>query len=349
MSEIPEIGKISAEIFRELIFPHLGAEDEKILVGPRHGVDVGIVEIGGKAVSFTTDPVFIVPEYGWERAAWFAIHILVSDSVTCGLKPRHLAIDLNLPMEMTKEQLEIMWQTMHRECEKMGISVICGHTARYDNCHYPMVGGATVIGIGDKDKYVTPALARAGDKIIITKGPAIEAVGIFAAMFPALIEKQFGADLARQAEQVFYKMSVVEDAMTAVSVGVREDGVTAMHDATECGVWGGLYELAEAAGLGVRVEQELIVVEDCVPPICQYFGIDPYASISEGTLIIICRRHKAQQVVKALSLKGIKSSIVGELTEPEKGMVLVKGGKEGKLEHPIVDPFWKAFYNALKK
>ncbi len=134
-----------------------------------------------------------------------------------------------------------------------------------------------------------------------------------------------------------------------MSVGVREDGVTAMHDATECGVWGGLYELAEAAGLGVRVEQESIVVEDCVPPICQYFDIDPYASISEGTLIIICRRHKAQQVVKALSLKGIKSSIVGELTEPEKGMVLVKGGKEGKLEHPIVDPFWKAFYNALEK
>lgn len=349
MSEIPEIGKISAEIFRELIFPRLGAKNEKILVGPQHGVDVGIVEIGGKAVSFTSDPVFIVPEYGWERAAWFAIHILVSDSVTCGLKPCLLSIDLNLPMEMTKEQLGIMWQTMHRECEKLGIAVICGHTARYDNCHYPMVGGATVIGIGEKDEYVTPSLARAGDKIIITKGPAIEAVGIFAAMFPALIAKQFGADFARRAEQIFYKMSVVEDAMTAVSVGIREDGVTAMHDATECGVWGGLYELAEAAGLGVRVEQERIVVEDCVPEICRYFDIDPYASISEGTLIIICRQHKARQVVKALSLKGIKSSVVGELTEPEKGMVLVKGGEEEKLVHPIVDPFWKAFYGALQK
>ncbi len=349
VNQIPEIGKISPAIFNELIFPRLGAKSEKVLVGPQHGVDVGIVEIGDKAVSFTTDPVFIVPEYGWERAAWFAIHILVSDAVTCGLKPDFLSIDLNLPMEMTKEQLEIMWDTMHRECERLGISVICGHTARYENCHYPMVGGATVVGVGEKDEYVTPKMARARDKIIITKGPAIEATGIFATMFPQLIEKEFGHDFSQKAQQIFYQMSVVEDAVTAVGVGVRENGVTAMHDATECGVWGGLYELAQAAGLGVRVEKERIIVEDCIKEICSYFGIDPYASISEGTLIIACREHKIDQVVKELSQKGIKSSVVGELIEPDKGMVLVEGGKEKRLEHPIVDPFWKAFYGALER
>lgn len=349
MSEIPEIGKISPEIFNELIFPRLGSKNDKILVGPQNGVDVGIIEIGNKAVSFTCDPVFIVPEYGWERAAWFAIHILASDAVTCGLKPRYLSIDLNLPMEMTKEQLEIMWDTMHRECERLGISVICGHTARYENCHYPMVGGATVIGVGSKDEYVTPIMARTGDKIIITKGPAIEATGIFATMFPQLIEKEFGHDFSQRAQQIFYKMTVVEDAMTAVSVGIRENGVTAMHDATECGIWGGLYELAQAAGLGVRVDKKQIMVEGCVEEICGYFGIDPYASISEGTLIIACRGHKAHEVVEALSQKDIKSSIVGELTEAGNGMVLVEGGEEKRLEHPIVDPFWKAFYGALEK
>lgn len=347
--DIPEIGKISPAIFKELIFPRLGAKSDKILVGPQHGVDVGIAEIGGKAVSFTCDPVFIVPEYGWERAAWFAIHIIASDSVTCGLKPKFLSIDLNLPMEMTKEQLKIVWETMHRECKKLGISVITGHTARYENCHYPMVGGATLTGIGELDEYVTPRFAKAGDKIIITKGPAIEATGIFATMFPKLIEKEFGREFAQKAEKIFYKMSVVEDALTAVSVGIRENGVTAMHDATECGIWGALYEVAQAAGLGVRVEKEKIVIEDCIPEICRYFNIDPYASISEGTLLITCKEHKANDVVKALSQKGIKSSIVGELTSPEQGMILVANGKEQKLEHPIVDPFWKAFYSALEK
>jgi hydrogenase expression/formation protein HypE len=349
MSEMPEIGKISPEIFKELIFPRLGAASDKILVGPQHGVDVGIVEIGGLAVSFTCDPVFIVPEYGWERAAWFAIHIIASDSVTSGLRPRFLSIDLNLPMEMTKKQLEVVWEVIHRECQKLGIAIITGHTARYENCHYPMVGGATITGIGGLDEYVTPAFCRPGDKIIITKGPAIEASGIFAAMFPKIIEKEFGAAFSRQAEGIFYKMSVVEDALTAVGVGVRENGVTAMHDATECGIWGGLYEVAQAAGLGARVEKEKIIVEECVPEVCRFFGIDPYASISEGTLIIACKARKADEVVAALAGKGIRSSIVGELTAPEKGMVLVEKGVKKNLEHPIVDPFWRAFYDALKK
>jgi len=349
VSKIPEIGKISPQVFNELIFPRLGAKNQKVLVGPQHGVDVGIVEIEDKVAAFTCDPVFIVPEYGWERAAWFAIHIIASDAVTCGLRPQFLSIDLNLPMEMTKEQLEIVWDAMHRECDKLGISVICGHTARYENCYYPMVGGATMVSIGGKDEYVTPKMARAGDRIIITKGPAIEATGIFATMFPRLIEAEFGISFSQRAQQIFYKMSVVEDAMTAVSVGVRENGVTAMHDATECGIWGGLYELAQAAGLGVRVDKDQIVVEDCVTEICSYFGIDPYTSISEGTLIIACREHKAREVVETLGHKRIASSIVGELINPKHGIILVENERERKLKHPIVDPFWKAFYGALEK
>jgi hydrogenase maturation factor len=87
-------------------------------------------------------------------------------------------------------------------------------------------------------------------------------------------------------------------------------------------------------------------VEECVPQICRLFNIDPYAAISEGTLIIACRPHKAEEVVDVLAQKGIPSSIAGELTDAAKGMVLVEGGKEKELVHPIVDPFWRAFYDA---
>jgi len=347
MDKMPDIGKISPEIFNELIYPRLGAKSKSILVGPQHGVDVGIVEIGNMAVSVKTDPVFIVPEYGWEKAAWFAVHILASDSVTCALKPRFLAIDLNLPMAITEEQLGVMWDTIHKECVKLDISIITGHTARYDNCNYPFVGGATIIGVGSKDEYVTPKFAAAGDKIIITKGPAIEATGIFAAALPGLMEKEFGIGFAKKAEGIFYKMSVVEDGITAAAVGIRDNGVTAMHDATECGIWGALYEMGHAAGTGVRVEKEKIVIEEGVPEICSYLDIDPYASISEGTLIITCRPHKADAVVAALAKKGIKSSIAGELIPQNEGMILVENGSEKELKHPIVDPFWKAFYSAL--
>ena len=183
---------------------------------------------------------------------------------------------------------------MHQQCEQMGINIITGHTARYENCHYPMVGGATLTGVGEIDEYVTPRFAKAGDKIIITKGPAIEACGIFATMYPKLLESKFGSDFIKKAEHIFYKMSIVKDATTAITVGVRDNGITSMHDATECGVWGGLYEVAQAAGLGARIEKDKIVVEDCVFEICQFFGIDPYASISEGTLIASCRPNKAR-------------------------------------------------------
>ncbi len=143
-------------------------------------------------------------------------------------------------------------------------------------------------------------------------------------------------------------MSVVDDAMTAIKIGVRDEGVSAMHDATECGIWGGLYEIAQAAEVGIRVEKEKIVVEEYVNDICGFFKIDPYRSISEGTLIITCRENKAEDLVRILNNNNIKASEVGELIDSKFGMLLIENGQEKELEHPRVDPFWKAFYDALK-
>lgn len=347
-NELPEMGKISAEIFDELIFPHLGKRRKTVLVGPKHGVDIGIVDIGGgKVMAMTTDPVFIVPEYGFERAAWFAIHILCSDAVTSALQPTYLSIDLNLPLSMTREQLEIVWKKMDSECKKLGVAVVCGHTARYTGCDYPMVGGATVISVGSKSRYVTPQMAKRGDLIVITKGAAIEATGIFALAFKDRIAEYFGEDFSRRAEDIFYQMSVVEDALTAASVGTRERGVTAMHDATECGVWGGLYEVAKASRVGMRIEKEKIIVLDEVDKICAKFGMDPYSSISEGTLIITCKEKKVDLLLKKLAQKKIPASVVGEVIPESKGIRLVEQGRERPLEHPRVDPFWPAFARAI--
>jgi len=130
-------------------------------------------------------------------------------------------------------------------------------------------------------------------------------------MFPTLLEKQFGKAFSKKAQNIFYKMSIVEDAMTAIKVGVREKGITAMHDATECGIWGGLYEIAQAAGLGVRIEKDKIVVEDCVQEICQYFGIGPYASISEGTMIAPVARKKLRLSSKPWQKKELSRPLSG--------------------------------------
>lgn len=346
--QLPEVGKISPEIFEHIIKPHLGKQRDDVLVGPQHGVDIGIVDIGGgRVMALTTDPFFIVPDYGWERAAWFAVHILASDASTSGLRPTHFTVDLNLPRSITREQLEAMWIATDAACREIGMAIVTGHTARYDGCNYPMVGGATVISIGDKDRYITPAMARSGDAIIVTKGAAIEATGLFGVTFPARIAAAIGAEMAKAAEDLFFQMSVVTDALTAVEVGVRDDGVTAMHDATECGIWGGLYEIAEASGVGMIIDQSAIVVRPEVRAVCDLFGMDPYSSISEGTLLLTCRPHRANTVVDRLRDTGIDATQIGEVTPAGGGIQVVEHGRERPLEHPRVDPFWNAFGAAL--
>lgn len=346
-NNLPEIGKVSADIFNEIILPQLGHKRAEVLVGPQNGVDVGVVDLGHDQVMVTTtDPIFVVPPYGWERSGWFAIHILASDAVTSGLAPTYITLDLNLPRSIQRSEFELLWQVIHRECDRLGMAIITGHTGRYEGCEYPMIGGATVICLGSKQKYVTPAMAQVGDVVIITKGAAIEATGLFAVTFPERIAQHFGQAFASEAEKIFYQMSVVEDALTAVTVGVRAQGVTSMHDATECGIWGGLYEIARAAQVGLVIDQEKIIVQETVAKICDFFQIDPYASISEGTLIITCRPLQANAVVARLADKGIRASIVGEVVEPAQGIHYFAQHQKRELVHPKVDPFWSAFGRA---
>lgn len=349
-AQLPDIGKVSAEILDEIVLPQLGRKRDEVLIKPQHGVDIGIVDLGnGKVMATTTDPIFIVPPYGWERSAWFAVHILASDAVTSGLSPQYITLDLNLPLAINRDQFEIMWNTIHRECDKIGMAVISGHTGRYEGCDYPMVGGATVICIGSKDKYITPTMAQPGDSIIITKGAAVEAAGLFAVTFPQKVAERYGKETADEAEEVFWQMSVVEDALTAVEVGVRDQGVTAMHDATECGVWGGLAEIAQASKVGMVIDKEKIILQDVIKKVCDLFQIDPYSSISEGTLIITCRPHKAKEVITRLNDRGILASLVGEIVEREKGTHYYENGKAHELVHPEVDPFWAAFGKAASE
>ncbi len=341
------LGKITPDLFKEIIYPALGCKSNDVLVGPRNGVDIAITKIGGKVIATTTDPVFVVKEYGFEKAGWFAIHILVSDAVTSGLLPKFLSIDLNLPLEINKEELKLLWNTIHRECASMGIAVISGHTARYTGCNYPMVGGATVIAVGEENEYITPCDAKPGDDIVVTKGAAIEAAGLFAATFPEKVRSAIGEELFKEADKLFFEMSVVKDALLAREIGLREEGVTSMHDATEGGVLGGLYEVAKASGVGMKINIDDIILRPEVKAICEKFGMDPYISISEGSLIITVRPRKTEALVKHLRSNGIDVSVCGKITSGSEIAVEGPGGTM-MLEHPSTDPFWGAFAAAFE-
>jgi len=337
-------GKATAELFEQVILRRLGAKDPDVLVGPRHGVDVGVVRVAdGVAMALTADPVFVVPVYGWERAAWFAVHILASDASTSGLPLRWMSVDLNLPPSISDEDLAALWDAFHRTCEDLGIAVVTGHTARYDGCEWPMVGGATCLAVGADDAFVTPTMARPGDAIVVTKGAAIEATALFAATFPERLTAGVGPEVVRAADALFGSMTVVPEAVIAREFGLRDAGVTAMHDATEGGVIGGLSEVAVAAEVGIRVEHPRIPVRPEVRAVCDHVGIDPYTAISEGTLIATVVPQRADAFVGALAEAGIEAAVVGELLPSDEGRTLVRDGREEPLTHPGLDPFWGAF------
>jgi len=346
--EVSPVGKIPTETFERIIKPHLGRHRSEVIVGPQHGVDVGVVDLGdGQVMAITTDPFFVMPEYGWDRAAWFAVHIVASDAATSGLQPAYCTVDLNLPHSMTRAELEGLWSAVHRACEEIGMAIVTGHTGRYDGCDYPMLGAATVIGVGGKDRYVTPAMAREGDAVILTKGAGIETTALFGITFPQRIASLLGPEVARASADLFYQMSVVRDALTAVEVGVRDRGVTAMHDATERGVWGGLREMAEASRMGMIVDGDAILVRPETREICDLFGVDPYTTSSEGTLLLTCRPYKAAAVIDRLGNAGIDACRVGEITPAGEGIRVAHAGRERELKAPEIDPFWPAYRRAL--
>ncbi len=122
-----------------------------------------------------------------------------------------------------------------------------------------------------------------------------------------------------------------------------------MHDATECGVFGGLFEMASHSNVGLDIYKEDIILPDEVRKTCECFGIDPYVAISEGTLLATAKRARASDVVKALEDGGIPASIVGEAVPAKEGVHVYEAGKRRRLAHPKVDPFWIRFEEYLKK
>jgi len=344
MEKLPELGKIHADFFERVIYPRLGKKDASVIVKPQHGVDFGVIALGSKVIVLSTDPFYIARELGIEKATWFAVHIIASDVAVSGIRPRYLSVDLNLPPEMKEKELEIMWSTVHSECTKLGITVVTGHTARYAGCNYPMVGGATMIGVGTKKELIAPK-CKIGDAIIVSKGPAIETTGLMAAYFPRFLEAKFGKYFVKKAQRVYYQMSTVKDALIAASIG----GVTAMHDATECGVFGGLYEMADHSKVGMDIHLDEMVLQDEVKKTCECFGIDPYKSISEGTLLATAKKSRAKAIVHALKSEGIPASIVGKVVPGRNGIHVFEGDKKRRLEHPKIDPFWGKFEEYLKK
>jgi len=338
---LPQIGKVDRATFDSLILPRLGKADKTVLVGPQHGVDAAVVELpDGNVMVIAEDPTFglpvLMPHFGW-----CIVHICASDVAVLGVKPRYLTICLMLPPGTEDSVLEHIWKEVHQECQKLDIAVVGGHTGIYPGIAYPLNGGCTVIGVGSKEQLTPASNARVGDRVIITKGPAIEAAGILAFQAEEALEKKLGRDTVAKAKDYFLQMSVVKDALTAGPYA------HAMHDATEGGLLNGVYEIAAASGTGVTLFEDKIITPGEIEAVCQHFDIDPLISISEGTLVITAPPQKTPGLLQDLKQNGINAWDIGEIT-PKDRVFIRRNGKKEELKPVMVDPFWAAYFSTLE-
>jgi hydrogenase maturation factor len=342
-----KIGKIDPVAFRSLVEGRFGRRDRSVLVPPQAGVDAGVVDLGGgRVLVVAEDPIFTMPRLPLETFGRFTVHIGASDVAVLGVKPRYMTYTLLLPPETGHDDIGRLVEAIHESARELGIAIVGGHTGFYPGFVAPTIGGITVFGLARKGEYVTPAGARPGDKILLTKGPAIETAGLLAVLREEELLARYPAALVERAKGLTRAITVVDDALTAMAAG----GVTAMHDATEGGVAGGLYEIAAASGVGMTVDEGLFVYPDEVRMVCEAFAIDPVRAIAEGSLLVTVRPGRSAGVIARLKRKRIAASVVGEVLRDRRRRTLRRAdGRVEDLAVPDQDPFWPAFFQGLEK
>jgi hydrogenase maturation factor len=249
---------------------------------------------------------------------------------------------------MEEGELEEYWRAMSAEWTRLGVTVVAGHTGRYDGCDYSILGAATLIGVGDEGRYIAPAMARPGDRVIVTKGCAIEAAAVGARLFPQRLASKLEPEELERARGLLDQVSVVADCQAALGVGVRERGVTALHDATEGGVLGGLLELAKASGHDLRIERARIPLMTEARAACAIYGIDPYWTLAEGALIATVNPAQAAAVRAALADRKILAAEVGEVVRGSGKLWLTEpDGTVRTITEAEPDPYWEAYARAV--
>jgi len=312
-------GKIPADVLKRIVFSRLGATCGRLLQGPGVGEDAAILDMGDKVLVVATDP--ITGAVG--SVGWLAVHVNANDVASCGARPMWFLCVTLLPEGAGDAVLEEIMEQMHDACREVGVSLIGGHTETTPGLDRPILVGF-MMGEAPRDRYVTTGGALPGDALIMTKGAGIEGTAILARDLAPVLRGRVGEETLRSAEAMLSLISVVPEAMKAVEVG----GVHSLHDPTEGGVLNGIWEMAEAAGVGVTVREEAVPVAPETRLICDALGIDPLKLLGSGSLLISAEAGKADEIVSALKGIDIDASIIGEVKPSHGGRVLVRGDGE---------------------
>jgi hydrogenase maturation factor len=326
-------GKVPPSILSQIVFRHTGTPNRRLLLGPALGEDAAIIRTQGKLLVLTTDPITGAEE----NAGWLSVHVNANDIATRGARPVWFLCCLLLPEHSGTGVLERVMSQVDEAAREISVTVAGGHSEITPGLHRPIVVGS-MIGEITCGKYISTSGAKPGDKIILTKTVGLEGTSILACDVGERLTPSLGDDVIQRAKTFSRRISVVRDAMIAVKTG----GVHAMHDPTEGGIICGLWEIGEASGTGMVVEESKIAVAPETESVCDALGLDPLRVLSSGSLLIAARPVNANRITKRLQRSGITASMIGEIAKPEKGRVFVKrDGTRVKLGPPARDELYK--------
>lgn len=317
-------GKLPADLLARLLPAN---HQPGVLLGPGIGLDAAVVEgTADRLVVLASDPITFARE---DAAAW-AVTVNANDVAVLGATPCYFLATLLLPPDRVRSSdVERLFADLRRRCEELGVALVGGHSEVTSGVERPIVVG-TMVGLVERGRLVRGDGALPGDALLCTKTLPIEGL--------ALLAQERADELAAAGipEAVLTRargllqepgLLVLEDARIARDTAP----VHAMHDPTEGGVATALHELAQASGVGLRVQAKDLPLHPDARSICAALGLDPLGVIASGALLLALDPGDVQAVTGALERARIPCARIGRCTAPEEGCLLVEGGRERPL------------------
>jgi len=334
-------GKLSPSALEDLVLRRVGRRRDDVLVGAAIGEDAAVLDFGGEVCVVSSDPI----TGAGQGAGRLAVHISCNDIAAGGASPIGVVVVLLLPEETKSEDIAALMEEMEEAAAELGIDIVGGHTEITSKVTSPVVI-TTALGRAPRHRFVTSFGFRPGDAVLVTKGVGLEGTAILACDWeaviaeacrrqPALLAGKSLEALLANARGFYREISAVKDGEVAAAFGA-----TAMHDLTEGGLYGGLYEMARGVkGAAFRIYRERVPVREGTAIICRALDLDPLGLISSGAMLITTADGPGLR--DHLQKAGITAYIIGEVIEGDKNILVEAGGDEKIMPGPVEDELWR--------
>lgn len=326
------IGKVPEKLLNRWVFSAPAAERPEVLQGPMLGEDCAAVELAaGEILILSTDPITATEE----NIGYLAVHVTLNDLAAAGAEPVGLMATLLLPPNYPQSRLEKIFTELRQTAAAQNLAILGGHTEVTDAVNRAVV---SIAGVGKikKDKALLNKTMQAGDSIVMTKYAGLEGTAILAKAKAAELGGRFGADFIKRAQTMDQFLSVRPESQTAMNCDAA--GLKAMHDITEGGVLGALWELAVKAGRGLEADLTAVPILRETIEISEFFDINPYKLISSGAMLMIAENGEA--LAEALAAAAIPAKVIGHLTDGQEKVACYAGIRQAILP-PAADEIYK--------